>query len=189
MALANADADLGSAGPILLPDQTGMHPHLAIATGKPGYLYVVDRDQMGHFNAAGDTQIVQKISVGSSVFSTPVYFNGRLYVSPNGQSIKAFSVAAGELSAAPVSQSARTFGMAFLAASSNGTTGGIVWALQGATLYAYDASDLTKELYDSTQAPGNRDAPGPAGKFVVPTVANGHVYVATQTELDVYGAL
>jgi PQQ-like domain len=189
VALANADADLGSAGPILLPDQTGMHPHLAIATGKPGYLYVVDRDQMGHFNAAGDTQIVQKISVGSSVFSTPVYFNGRLYVSPNGQSINAFSVAAGQLSASPVSQSARTFGMAFLAASSNGTTGGIVWALQGATLYAYDASDLTKELYDSTQAPGNRDAPGPAGKFVVPTVANGRVYVATQSELDVYGAL
>ena len=86
VALGNADQDLGSAGPILLPDQTGAHPHLAVATGKPGYLYVVDRDQMGHFNAAGDTQIVQKIDVGGAVFSTPIYFDGRLYVSPNGGS-------------------------------------------------------------------------------------------------------
>ena len=189
VALGNADADLGSAGPILLPDQTGAHPHLAIATGKPGYLYVVDRDQMGHFNAAGDTQIVQKINVGASVFSTPVYFNGRLYVSPNRGAITAFSVTAGQLSAAPISQSAKTFGMAFLSVSSNGATGGIVWALQGSTLYAYDATDLTKELYDANQAPGNRDAPGPGGKFVVPTVANGRVYVAGQTEVDVYGAM
>jgi hypothetical protein len=189
VALGNADADLGSAGPILLPDQTGAHPHLAIATGKPGYLYVVDRDAMGHFNAAGDTQIVQKIPVSSSVFATPAYFNGRVYVSAGG--LKAFSVTAGQLSAAPISQSARQFTGpgAFLSVSSNGTTGGIVWALQGSTLYAFDATDLTNELYSATDAPGGRDAPGSGAKFVVPTVAGGHVYVGTQTELDVYGAL
>ena len=56
-------------------------------------------------------------------------------------------------------------------------------------LYAFDATDLTKELYDSTQAPAMRDAAGLSSKFLVPTVANGHVYVATQTELDVYGEL
>jgi hypothetical protein len=206
VALSGADVDLGSAGPMLLPDQSGAHPHLVIGSGKPGYLYVLDRDQMGHFNAADDSQIVQKVSVhpnatsdSQGIFATPAYFAGHLYVGAIGDSIKAFGVTAGQLSTAPASQSARTFSNpgAVLAISSNGDTAGIVWALQGdgftpthpAVLYAYDASDLTKELYDSAQAPGMRDVAGLSSKFMVPTVANGHVYVGTQTELDVYGAL
>jgi hypothetical protein len=53
-------------------------------------------------------------------------------------------------------------------------------------LRAYNARDVTHELYDSDQA-GARDRAGPANKFSVPTIANGRVYVGTQTELDVYG--
>jgi hypothetical protein len=53
----------------------------------------------------------------------------------------------------------------------------------------FDASALTKELYNSTQAPAKRDVAGPSSKFLVPMVANGHVDVGTQTELDVYGEL
>jgi hypothetical protein len=205
VALSNADVDLGSTGPMLLPDQAGAHAHLMIGSGKPGYLYVIDRDQMGHFNAADDSQIVQKVSVhpnttsdSAGIFDTPVFFNGRVYVSAVADSIKAYSLTAGTLSTAPVSQTTRTFaGQAHLAASSNGTTAGIVWTMvaDGFTpmlpivLYAFDASDLTKELYNSTQAPAKRDVAGPSSKFLVPTVANGHVYVGTQTELDVYGEL
>jgi hypothetical protein len=48
---------------------------------------------------------------------------------------------------------------------------------------------LATELYYTTQASGGRDTPGQPVKFAVPTVANGHVYVGTQTELDVYGEL
>jgi hypothetical protein len=205
VALSAADIDLGSAGPMLLPDQTGAHAHLMIGSGKPGYLYVLDRDQMGHFNATDDGQIVQKVSVhpnttsdSQGIFATPAYFDGRVYVSAVGDSIKAFSLTAGTLSTAPVSQTTRTFPtQAHLAVSSNGTAAGIVWMLladgftptHAAVLYAFDASDLTKELYDSTQAPAVRDAAGLSSKFLVPTVANGHVYVGTQTELDVYGEL
>jgi hypothetical protein len=206
VALSGADVDLGSAGPMILPDQTGLHPHLMIGSGKPGYLYVLDRDQMGHFNAVDDSQIVQKVSVrpnttsdSQGIFGTPVYFDGRVYVGAISDSIKAFAVTAGMVSAAPVSQSVHTFANpgALISASSNGTTAGIIWALQGdgfspanpAVLYAFDALDLTKELYDSTQAPGLRDIAGPVTKFLVPTVADGHVYVGTQTELDVYGEL
>jgi hypothetical protein len=203
--LSSADVDLGSAGPMLLPDQPGTHPHLMIGSGKPGYLYVLDRDQMGHFNAAGDTQIVQKVTVhpnttsdSGGIFGTPVYFNGRVYVSVVGDAIRAFSLNAGALSTAPVSQTTRTFaGQAHLSASSNGAASGILWALMAdgftpsppIVLYAFDASDLTKELYNSSQAPAGRDKAGPSSKFLPPTVANGHVYVGTQTELDVYGGL
>jgi hypothetical protein len=205
LTLSSADVDLGSTGPILLPDQGGAHPHLVLASGKPGYLYVLDRDSMGHFNAVADSQIVQKISVrpnttsdSSGIFATPVYFNGRVYVTAAGDSLKAFSLSGGTLSTAPVSQTTRTFSpQGHLSVSANGTTGGVVWVMSGGgftptlpvVLYAYDANDLTKELYNSSQAAGQRDVAGRSTKFLMPTVANGHVYVATQTELDVYGKL
>jgi len=82
--------------------------------------------------------------------------------------------------------------------TSDGTNNGIVWAirnyraLQGgnpATLFAFTADTLV-ELYDSTQCViGGKpvDEPGPATKFSVPTIANGYVYVGTQTDLDIYG--
>jgi hypothetical protein len=205
-ALSSADIDLGSAGPVVLPDQSGPHAHLVIGSGKPGLLYLLDRDQMGHFRASDDGQIVQTVSVmpntsgiQSGIFSTPVYWNGRVYVAAVGDNLKAFSLSAGALSAAPVSRSSHVFGYpgGMLSVSSNGSSGGIVWAVEGdgytpsapAVLHAYDATDLTRHLYDSTQAAGGRDTAGAAVKFSVPAVAGGHVYVGTQTELDVYGTL
>jgi hypothetical protein len=84
--------------------------------------------------------------------------------------------------------------------SSNGTTNAILWLIDSsgalaaptntpAILRAYDPNNLSNEIYNSAMAAGSRDAAGPAVKFTVPTVANGKVYVGTQTELDVYGLL
>ena len=85
--------------------------------------------------------------------------------------------------------------------SSNGASDGIVWAIErvdsldeqpgdtAAVLYAYNALNVTTEIYDSSQAADGRDQAGCANKFQVPTIANGRVYVATQTQLDVYGLL
>jgi hypothetical protein len=77
--------------------------------------------------------------------------------------------------------------------SSNGSTGGIVWALDtsgsatssAAILRAYDATNLANELYASPASGGG--AAGLALKFTVPTVANGKVYIGTQNELSVFG--
>jgi hypothetical protein len=55
-------------------------------------------------------------------------------------------------------------------------------------LRAYDATDLSTELYDSEMSP-DRDRAGVAVKFVAPTVADGMVLVGAQNELDIYGLL
>lgn len=56
-------------------------------------------------------------------------------------------------------------------------------------LHAFDPNNIHTALWDSSQAPNNRDTAGVAIKFTVLIVANGKVYIGTQTELDVYGLL
>ena len=85
---------------------------------------------------------------------------------------------------------------ATVSVSSNGSNNGIVWEIDNtnhrtsgpAILRAYDASNVSTELYDSTQA-GSRDTAGLALKFTVPTIAAGKVFVGTSNELDIYGLL
>jgi hypothetical protein len=161
---------------------------------------------MGHYHSGDNSQIVQSVSVKpntngvtSGLFASPAYWNGYVYIAGVDDPLKAFALQSGVLTASPVSQSSRVFGYpgATLSVSSNGSAAGIVWAVEGdgytpkspAVLHAYDAMDLTKELYSSDQAASGRDAAGPAVKFAVPSVVNGHVYLATQTELEVYGPI
>ncbi|HJZ84048.1 MAG TPA: pyrrolo-quinoline quinone [Polyangia bacterium] len=201
-----ADIDLGSGGPIVLPDQTGPTPHLVLATGKTGILYVLDRDNMGQKGAVADDQIVQSVGVQPNLtdtggmFGQPAYWNGNLYAVAIDDYAKAFTLLDGTVSDVPISQSATPFAYpgATPAVSAFGASNGVVWALEGngyspsasvsVVLHAYDANDLATELYNSSLA-GPRDAAGAAVKFAVPTVANGKVYVGTQAELTVYGLL
>ena len=202
--------DLGAGGPVLLVDQpNGPYPHLLIASGKNGTIYVINRDTMGHYNASNDNQIVQSLpgilpngSQGSGNFSTPVYFNSYVYFGAVRDTLKAFQLTNGLLSTAPTSHSVALFPVrgASFAISANGNSNGILWAIQnnGASadndqtapgvLFAYSATNLANELYDSSQA-GSRDTLDYAAKFAVPLVANGKVFVAGQTQLNVYGLL
>ena len=129
-------------------------------------------------------------------WSMPAYFNGHIYYQGAGDVLKAFSIANGVLTG-PIANSNTGFGFpgATPSVSANGIQNGIVWVLQSdgynsgnpTVLHAYDASDVSKELYNSNQAANGRDIPGGAVKFTVPTIANGHVYVGTSNRLTVYG--
>jgi hypothetical protein len=124
----------------------------------------------------------------------PAYFNGMLYYGAAGSTLKAFSIVNARLSAAPVSASARTFTFPGTTpgVSAAGSANAIVWAVENtnpAVLHAYDARDLTLELYNSNQAPAGRDAFGAGNKFITPTNVNGHVYVGTTNGVARFGML
>jgi hypothetical protein len=55
-------------------------------------------------------------------------------------------------------------------------------------LHAFDAADVSKELY-SSETNSDRDRAGISVRFTIPSVANGHVYVGGRSEVDVYGLL
>ncbi len=196
VAESSADLDLGSGGAILLPDVQdagGVTKHLSVGAGKDAIIYVADRENMGKFNANTD-QIYQEISgqLGGQVFSMPAYFNGTVYFGAVGDALKAFPVTTAKVALTPSSQSTHNFGYPGTtpSVSANGATNGIVWAIEnnGAILFAFDATDLTKELYDSNQAANSRDHFS-GNKFITPMVANGKVYVGTPNSVAVFGLL
>jgi hypothetical protein len=192
---SNADEDLGSGGPLLLPDVTdasGKARQLAVGSGKDGQIYVLDRSAMGKFNTAQNS-IYQQIALGVSVFSKPSYFNNTVYYGGVGDNLKAFPIATGKLATTPASHSSATFGYpgATPSISANGTTNGIVWAVEASTtaiLHAYDATNLGNELYNSNQAAGGRDQ-FVDNKFITPMVANGKVFIGTPSSVAVFGFL
>jgi Immunoglobulin domain len=200
--LNSEDGDLGSGGPMLLPDAVGStnHPHLLVGCGKEGTIYLLDRDNMGHFHAGNDSQIVQSLpEVIAGTWSSPAYFNGWVYYQGVGDTLKAFAISNGALSTAPVSQNSNsqwTYPGGTPSISAQGTNNAIVWLLQTDTFYqdapailhAYNATNLEQELYSSAQA-GPRDQPGLAQKFSVPVIANGKVYVPSGFLLAVYGTI
>jgi hypothetical protein len=196
VAESNADQDFGSGGGMVLmdvKDSAGTTRHLSIGAGKDAIIYVVDRDNMGKFNANTD-QIYQEISgqLGGAVFAMPAFFNNTTYYGAVGDALKAFPVTSARLAATPSSQTTHQFAYPGTtpSISANGTANGIVWAIEnsGAILFAYDAADLTRELYDSNQAANNRDHFS-GNKFITPVVVNGRVYVGTPTSVAVFGLL
>ena len=191
------DNDFGSAAPVLLPDlvdSSSVTRHLAVVAGKDGTMYVVNRDNMGQYSALTNNVYQEFPSDGHANFSSPIYFDNHVYIGPSGLPLKAFAVSQAKLSSSPVSQTAFSFGSngTVPSVSSNGTANGIVWALdyESRNLFAYDATDLTKVLYNSSQASGARDVFSTVGgHFITPMVANGRVYFGTGSTVAVFGLL
>jgi hypothetical protein len=197
VALSKGDVDLGSGGPLLLPDQAGRHPHLLLAAGKAGTVYLIDRDHLGGFSPARDRVVQELRRVLQPEFGVPAFFdagNGLqlVYYAAVDDQLKAFQLVNGVLSPAAAFVSADVFGYpgATPSVSANGTANGIVWALdqQTSALRAYDATNVGTELYSSSDS-GGRDQLDQVVKFTVPTVANGEVFVGTNGTLTVFGEL
>jgi hypothetical protein len=193
------DTDLGSGGALLLPDVTdasGQVHHLAVGAGKDSNVYIVDRDNMGKFNANNNNAIYQELQggLGGGVWGMPAYFNGTLYYGGNGDVLRAFTMTSAKFQTSPSSQSATPFAFPGTtpSVSANGTQNGIVWAVEASSatgvLHAYDATSLNRELYNSSQAAGGRDS-FEDNKFITPVVVNGKVYVGTTTGVVVLGLL
>jgi len=193
--LAAADLDLGSGGPMLLPG------HVLIGGGKEGRLYVVDTRHMGHFHRIAracthqQTTTIDQVLYETAphtfkaIFSTPASWYGPdgqyLFVSSVKDHTRAFKITDGQLSAA-ISATPETFAYSGgdPVISCNGSTPGsaILWLITApGYLRAYDATDLSHELYS--------DKTGPYNKFTVPVVADGKVFVTTQNALHIYGLL
>ena len=191
------DLDLGSGGTVLLPDMrdaAGNTRHLALGGGKDAHIYIADRDNMGKFNPASNANVYQDVvgAVSDQIFSTPAYFNGRIYYAVQSEPLKSFQFVNALLDPVPLAMGPTTYVYpgATPTISAQGLLKGIVWTAENtptALLHAYDANDVSRELYNSNQAPGGRDEFGVGNKFVVPTVANGKVYVATQSGVGVFG--
>ena len=205
--LAAQDLDLGSGGVILLPNLAGSHPQMLVTAGKEGRIYVLDRTKLGGYTSK-DSGAVQEVAHALlSTFSTPAYYMGTLYyvgaaIQVAGKPIRlapleAFSIAQGKINL-PAMQGAARFDYpgATPSISANGAKNGIVWVVTAngsgsgypQTLLAYDPRNLNHVLYSSALE-GQRDRGGPAVKFAVPTVANGHVYVGGSGTLTLYGLL
>lgn len=181
------DLDLSAAGVVALPDQPGAHPHLLVATGKQGRVYLLDRDNMGQFNPVNNSQIVQELPINvGGMFSTPAYWNNKVYFNGKNKPVMGFALNNGLLSSAPVIKSVQSQpGGRAPTISSNGNTDGILWTNAGGQLSAYDATNLLL-LYKSNQS-GTRDTLPLTAHFASQTVVNGRVYIGTQTSLEVYG--
>jgi hypothetical protein len=186
--MAAHDLDLGSGGVMLLPPQPGPNPNLLVQAGKTGTIYLVNRDApMGEYNETGNANVQFLTNALGHVYSTPTYWNNVVYFTALNDVVKGFTLNNGLLSNIPSMISNRVYSGGIPLISANGSTNGILWAVFNTaqpTLYAFDGASLL-ELYSSEQRP--RDVLGLAAHFVTPIVANGKVYVGTQTQLVAYG--
>jgi Fibronectin type III domain/PQQ-like domain len=206
------DLDLGSGGAVVLVDlASSAVPHILIGGGKGtnqlGQMYVINRDPGMMGQNANPDKSVQQFNLNGMIYSTAAFWQNTMYIAAVGQPLSAYALntSTSMFNTVATSQSPHSYGFPGVtpSVSSQGTTNGIVWALDTnsttagngsgtdgpAVLYAYDALNLATQLYSSDSTIGAANAAGNAVKFCVPVVANGKVYVGTQTELTVFGLL
>jgi hypothetical protein len=200
---SNADIDMGSGGAMLLPDlgdSSGSTRHLIVGAGKDHNIFVGNRDNLGKFNqkTADNSNLYQDLpnALTNGAWSSPTYFNSTVYYAGQNDTLKAFPITQARLATTPASQSAVVFPYpgSTPSVSANGTQNGIVWAVESNqgqlnVLHAYDATNLSKELYNSNQAAGGRDNFGNGNKFITPVIVNGKVLVGTPTGVAEFGLL
>jgi hypothetical protein len=194
--LNDDDFDLGSSGPLLLPDQPGPHPHLLLQPSKGRDLYVIDRDRMGQFQSAGDA-IIQRIRMAGNGYGAMAYWNRHVFFVCDNDYLRDYAVTNGELKLNAYSSSKFANPGATPSISANGSRDAIVWTIstrnwdgpdQPAVFYAFDANQIGPPIYTSEQN-SKRDRAALATRFAIPAVMNGRVYFGARGEVEVYGLL
>ena len=195
--LTDVDADL-STGPALIPGT-----HVIVGGDKYGQLYLLNGDSMGKLGTsdADDGPVFSGAVIGG-MFNFALWKRlGTAYIYVQGYQdvVKSYQIAGAAFNTTPVSSgltpvAAPRVGMTI---SANGALNGILWETTGdftapsapGTLHAFDATNLSDELWNSGENAA-RDSLGGFAKFVNPTVVNGKVYVATSSgAVVVYGSL
>ena len=188
-ALDARDTDLNSSGATLIPGT-----HLVMGGGKEGVLYSLDTRNFGHL---GDEHAVQHFKATASHMHSLVYWasakrGALLYVWGQTDKAKVYSLVGEKLVETPVMMRDipnNGHPGSMLSLSADGNRNGILWAAIHATgdswhesrpgiLHAYDADDITHELWNSLEVPGRDDCAN-YSKMAPPTIANGRVYLAS----------
>jgi hypothetical protein len=204
--LDQADNDFGSGGAILLPEQPGPTPHLTVAAGKDGRMFVLNRDGMGGFTPGGPDKTVGMVNIGGcwcgqSYFTD--YTDGSLrIVSSGGTSVNLWKVETSpsftisNVGSSPGMASGQDPGF-FTTVSSDGEKGksAIIWAVSrpnnpspgDISLYAFKGEPSGGSLAQLFQATAGTWPNVQGNANIVPVVANGKVYVASNKQLTIFG--
>lgn len=202
-ALDQSDVDFGSGGVLVLPDQPGSTPHLAVAAGKFGTMFLMNEDNLGGYSPRKNN-VLGSYSVG------PCWCGQSYYVDPSDGTARVVSSGGRQVKVWKVQTSPKvaltkvivSLGIGggqdpgfFTTISSNGNASPIIWALARPPnsgkplihLFAFDPDSggtTMKQLFKATAgAWPNLD--GDAN--LVPVVANGLVFVASNKQLQVFG--
>jgi hypothetical protein len=205
--LDDRDHDINSSGAMLIPGT-----HEVMGASKEGYLYLINRDNLGHLGNEHAVQVFRtsKTEVnGGGVYWKSAVRGGLIYLWGQDDALHAYAFENGRFDPKPVAIGPHTsaYPGGMLSISANGDKDGVLWANATLTahgsshingpgvLRAYDANDITHELWDSNMNP-DHDTPGRVSKNAPPTVVNGKVYLASFGTLpvgtgaiDVYGLL
>jgi outer membrane protein assembly factor BamB len=194
--LSDADADLGSSGPLLLPDQPAPYRHLLLQPTKGSMIYVINRDRMGKFHPDGDA-IAQRIRMAGGGYGAMAYWHQHVFFACSDDFLHDYNIKNGQLILNKYSSTRFENPGATPSVSADGAKDAIVWAIatktwngpdRPAVLYAFDATNINQPIYTSEQN-SKRDRAAMATRFVIPVVVNGRVYFGARGEVEVYGLL
>lgn len=210
--LDQMDIDFGASGVMLVPGNNQI-----VLGSKEGRIYLLDRTNMGKFHPGGDTQILDWKLINaqscegsgggflagesSRMYGSASFWNGNVYLGGVRGPLRTYQTGTGKLVAGAVTptifEGSGQLGRGPMSTvSANGTSNGLVWAVsrkvtgtpvQLQTLHAYDATNISKELYSSDWNPGRDRLPISGTVFNLPVVINGKVYVISTHSLFIYG--
>ena len=198
LSLDDSDADLGSGGVMLLPPTASgtSKKTFLVQSGKEGSIYLLDTSNLGQYNSTDNVHQELPQTIGG-IWGAPAYFNKTVYFGPVYSPLVAFPIKNGLFtSTSPTASTVTQFQYPgpTPSISANGTSNGIVWAIQTdnygsggpAILHAYEAGNVANELYNSSET-GGRDTLDGAVKFTTPTIVNGKVYAGCNSSVCVFG--